>query len=124
MTRRTRCRAIVFFVVCIQVVLGKASFLRWCNFPSCSVLVHGFTILAARQLISHRWKELKNALHPSRVVLVLTLNVVPVPVFALVPLIQGLRGGTRTLKFCARIFEFYMSDFFNPVNVSIIQRLF
>jgi hypothetical protein len=41
-----------------------------------------------------------------------------------VSLIYGFRGGTRTLKFCARIFEFYMGDLFNPVNVSIVQRLF
>ena len=52
MTRRTRCRPIVFIVIPIQVVLGKiANSSRGGVLPS-GVLVHGLTILATRRSIS------------------------------------------------------------------------
>ena len=33
-------------------------------------------------------------------------------------------GGSRALQFCARIFELYMGDLFDPVNIGVVQRLF
>jgi hypothetical protein len=39
-------------------------------------------------------------------------------------LVHKVCSGTRAFQFCARIFELYMGDLFDPVNIGVIQRLF
>ena len=61
----------------------------------------------------------RDVLDPSRVVLVVIIIVT-----APISLSHGLRGSIRAFEFCTRVFEFYMSNLLDSLNIGIVQRLF
>jgi hypothetical protein len=68
--------------------------------------------------MGHPQQEYQNVLNPSRVVVVAARYVVSITL--LVPLIHGLRSDFCAFEFCARIFKFYIGDFFNALDIVII----
>jgi hypothetical protein len=66
-----------------------------------------------KTLTGHPRQGSQNVLYPSRVAVIVDVDVVARQVFPttlLVSFIRILRGDIRTFWSCARIFEFYMSD--------------